>query len=117
MKPRTVILPEILESNLLALQELCTKHRVQYLWVFGSVLTDDFTKDSDIDFLYTLDEKNLSDEEYLDNYYSLEASLKKLMGRNIDFVHYPSLKNPYFLKSVEATKILLYAQRPEEVPL
>jgi len=110
-------LPEILKSKLPVLHELCIKYHVKYLWVFGSVLTDEFREDSDIDFLHEWDEANITDSEYLDNYYGFIEALKKLFGRNIDFVHYPSMKNPYFIKDVEATKTLLYAQRPQEVPV
>ena len=115
MKVNSHILPEILQKNLPAIQEICHKHKVKRLWAFGSVLRDDFTENSDIDLLYELDEGNITDEEYLENYYGLIEKLKQIFERKIDFVHYPSMKNPYFIKSVEATKSLLYAQRPEEV--
>ena len=115
MKVKAHILPKILQNKLSDIQALCQKHKIKKLWVFGSVLRDDFRKDSDIDFLHEWDEENITDEEYLENYYGFIDALKQILGRKIDFVHYPSMKNPYFIKDVEATKVLLYAQRPEEV--
>ena len=115
MKVKQHIVPKILAENLPAIQELCRKHKVKKLWAFGSVLRDDFREDSDVDLLHEWDEENITDQEYLDNYYGFLDALKQLFGRKIDFVHYPSMKNPYFIKDVEETKVLLYAQRPEEV--
>ncbi|MEZ4848510.1 MAG: nucleotidyltransferase domain-containing protein [Bacteroidia bacterium] len=109
-------LPEILAHKLSAIQEICRKYKVKYLWAFGSVLRDDFRKDSDIDFLYDLDEETINEGEYLYNLDGLIAGLLATFpDRKIDLVHYQSLRNPYFIKSVEATKRLLYDQRSKEV--
>ena len=99
----------------MAIQTLCRKHKIKYLWAFGSVLTDAFQEDSDVDLLHEWDEEHITDEAYLENYYGFLDTLKRILGREVDFVHYPSMKNPYFIREVEATKVLLYAQRPEEV--
>ena len=116
MKVKPYILPGLLRQHLPAIQELCRKHKVKRLWAFGSVLRDDFRADSDVDILYELDEKNISDEDYLSNFDGLLYGLADLFeGRKMDFVHYPSLKNPYFIEEVEATKVLLYEQKSEEV--
>jgi len=116
LKPTITILPEYLASKLPAIQELCRKYQVTYLWAIGSVLTDEFRDDSDVDFLYDLDRSALATGKYLDNLNGLIAGLLEIFaGRKIDLVHYPSIRNPYLLKSIEATKTLLYAQRSEEV--
>lgn len=116
MEIKKDILPQYLKSRLPALQQLCQKFQVKYLWVFGSVLTDKFREDSDIDFLYELDKTNFEPGEYLRNLDGLIAGLMKIFsGRKLDLVHYPSLKNPYFIEEVEETKVLLYDQRRKEV--
>ena len=115
MKVEPHILPEILQNNLPAIQEICRKHKVKRLWAFGSVLRNDFREDSDIDFLYEWDLPAIKEGEYLPNMDSCIAAFQNLFGRNVDFVHYPTLRNPYFIKSVEATKTLLYEQRPEGI--
>ncbi len=115
MEVKQHILPLILDKSLPIIQKLCRKYRVKKLWVFGSVLRDNFRNDSDIDILYEFDELNILDEEYLDNFDGLLYSLIELFGRKIDFVHYPSLKNPYFIEEVEETKVLLYEQKPKEI--
>lgn len=116
MKPTTAILPSILDSKLPAIQALCRRYKVKHLWVFGSVLTDEFRGDSDIDLLYELDKPAIAEGEYLFNLDGLIAGLLELFpGRKLDLVHYPSLKNPYFIEEVEETKVLLYEQNREEV--
>lgn len=109
-------LPEYLATKLPAIQKLCRKHQVRYLYVIGSVLTDKFRADSDVDFLYNLDRAALATGRYLHNLDGLIAGLLNLFpGRKIDLVHYPSLRNPYFIEEVDETKVLLYEQNPEEV--
>lgn len=116
MKPRTVIFPLYLSSKLPALQELCRQYKVKYLWAIGSVLTEKFRADSDVDLVYELDRPSISDENYLPNLDGFIAGLLMLFaGRKIDLVHYPSLKNPYFIEEVDETKVLLYEQNLEEV--
>ncbi|MEZ4826360.1 MAG: nucleotidyltransferase domain-containing protein [Bacteroidia bacterium] len=116
METKQDILPQYLKSKHSSLHQLCHKNKVKYLWVFGSVLTDKFKEDSDIDFLYELDKSNFAPGEYLDNLDGLIAGLIEIFpGRKIDLVHYPSLKNPYFIEEVEETKILLYDQRLKEI--
>ena len=41
----------LIESNIDNLRTLCKSHKVQRLFVFGSVLSDRFQKDSDIDLI------------------------------------------------------------------
>ncbi len=116
MKPTATTLPEILVSKLPALRNLCHKYHVKYLWAFGSVLTDEFGEDSDIDFLYELDRSAIADGQYLSHLDGLIAGLLDIFsGRKLDLVHYPSLRNPYFVEEIDETKVLLYDQNPEEV--
>lgn len=116
MKQTTDTLPSILLSKLSAIRDLCHKYKVKHLWVFGSVVAKEFSEDSDIDFLYELDKHAIAEGEYLCNLDGLIAGLLELFpGRKLDLVHYPSLKNPYFIEEVEETKVLLYEQNREEV--
>lgn len=107
----------ILKKHIPQIQLLCQQHRVKQLWAFGSVLTDTFSENSDIDFLYEFDEENLTHEEELDHLLGLIAGLQQLLGRRVDFVWYGGLQNPYFKAEIEKSKYLIYAQKPEEVPV
>ena len=89
------------------LKQLCKDYNVKSMYVFGSVCTEVFHENSDIDFLIAFE--NLSIEQYTDNYFDLHYKLQDLFGRNIDLLTDQSLSNPYFIKSLEQTKHLIYA--------
>ena len=110
-------LPHIIQRHLNEIRQLCIEHHVRKLWAFGSVLDERFTKDSDIDFLYEWDDEAIPDEVYLDNLWALLDKLEGLLGHKIDWVYYPNLKNPYFIKEVEATKVLLYDGQSKKIPV
>ena len=83
--------------------------------MFGSVLTEDFSDDSDIDFLYEFDDSCLTPDEELDHLLAMIAGLQKILGRRIDFIWNGGLNNPYFKAELEAGKRLIYVQKSEEV--
>lgn len=89
------------------IEELCKKHRVHGFYVFGSVLTESFNADSDIDFLINFQDIELLD--YADNYFGLLFALQELFDRNVDLLTEQSLKNPYFIEEINRTKQLIYA--------
>ncbi len=87
--------------------KLCNLYGVKSMYVFGSVCTDKFNDDSDIDLLISFD--NLSMEQYTDNYFDLHYKLQELFNRKIDLLTDKSLSNPYFIQRLEQTKELIYA--------
>ena len=46
--------------------------------------------------------------DYADNYFALVENLEKLLVKPIDLITDKSLTNPYFIESVDKTKILLF---------
>ena len=101
---------KILENKLEKLKSICLSLRVKRLYAFGSVVSDDFREDSDIDFLISFME-NLSIEQYTDNYFALQYKLRDLFKREIDIVTERTLSNPYFIESIDETKELIYETR------
>jgi len=88
--------------------ELCRKHHVRRLSVFGSAVRDDFDPErSDVDVIVEFEEFPI--EEYLDNKWSLYDGLSAKFSRKIDLLTWESLKNPVIRKEVEATHVMLYA--------
>lgn len=86
---------------------LCKKHKVNSLYAFGSVVTNRFKDDSDIDFLVSF-LPFIDYADYADNYFDFADELEKLFNRKVDLVTEKSLSNPYFIKSVNKTKQLVY---------
>jgi len=89
------------------LKEICKDLKVKRLYAFGSVVSDEFREDSDIDFLISFPD-NLSVEEYTENYFALHYKLRELFNREIDIVTERSLSNPFFIEKINATKELIY---------
>jgi hypothetical protein len=87
---------------------LCKAHKVKSLYAFGSVLTDQFNTNSDIDFI--VDFSNINVEDYADNYFDFKFSLQNILKRPIDLLEEKAIKNPYFKKSVNQQRKLVYGQ-------
>ena len=69
--------------------EFCCKWQISEMSLFGSVLRDDFTPDSDIDVLVRFDE---SAHCSLFDLVRMENELKEIFGRNVDLVSKRGIK-------------------------
>ena len=97
-----------IEEHRAELAELCRRHHVLRLAVFGSATRDDFDAErSDLDFL--VDFEPLPPGGYADAFFGLLESLERLFGRPVDLVVASAIRNPYFRESVLTTQELLYA--------
>ena len=102
---------KLIELNLHQIIDLCKKHKVKSLAVFGSILTDRFNDESDVDLLVDYedyDRDNPQEIDYGSNFLDLQDSLESLLKRNVDLVVGSSLKNKYFINNVNRTKIAIY---------
>jgi predicted nucleotidyltransferase len=97
---------DFLTQYLALIQQLCRKHNVSELFVFGSVLGNSFDEGSDIDFI--VDFSDISLEEYADNYFDLKFSLEDLLNRDVDLLEKKAIRNPYLKESIDSTKQLVY---------
>jgi uncharacterized protein len=101
------MIPELTE-HLAALEELCRRHKVRRLELFGSTAVGrDRAGESDLDFLVEFN--LLSPGSYADTYFGLLEGLQQLFGRSVDLVVASAIRNPYFRDSVDRTKTLVYA--------
>lgn len=91
-----------------ALLSLCENHRVKTLYAFGSILTDRFGSESDVDFL--VDFSKISVEDYADNYFEFKFALQEMFKRPVDLLEQKALKNPYLIKSINEQKQLIYGE-------
>lgn len=96
----------LIESNIDNVRTLCKLHKVQRLFVFGSVLSDRFQKDSDIDLIVDFQGVELYD--YADNYFDFKESLENLFKREVDLLEDKAIKNPYLRQSIDSSKVLVY---------
>ena len=98
----------IITENIDKIREYCKRYGVKELYAVGSVVSDKFSKNSDIDLLIKFDK--LSVEEYTDNYFILHKLFGEIFNRKIDLITDKSLHNPFFIQSIEKSKKLLYAE-------
>ena len=96
----------VLQTNTSAIHNLCKSHNVKHLYAFGSVLTSQFTTESDIDFLVSFVDVSL--ENYADNYFGLKFSLEKILKRQVDLLEEQALRNPYLIASINKQRQLIY---------
>ena len=98
----------LIERHTTAILNLCKAHKVKSLYAFGSVLTDKFNTESDIDLI--VDFQQLDVLDYGDNYYDLKFSLEKIFKCCVVFLDDKAIKNPYFRKAITQKKQLIYGQ-------
>ena len=98
---------QLIEDKIIELENLCKAYDIKSMYVFGSACSDHFNDRSDINILISF--QDISIEKYTDNYFALHDELEELFARKIDLLTENSLSNPYFIKSIEESKQLLYA--------
>jgi uncharacterized protein len=97
----------IIQNNINELNLLFQKHKVKKAFAFGSVCTESFSDKSDIDLLVDIDDSE-GPILYGEHYFDLANELETLLNRKVDLLTIKSLKNPYFIKSIDETKVSLY---------
>ena len=90
------------------LEDLCRRHHVRRLELFGSAASGEFDPNtSDFDFLVTFEE--LEPAMYADAYLGFYEGLTVLFERRIDLVSASAITNPYFLEGIQRSRETLYA--------
>ncbi len=93
---------QLIENNIQTIIALCKKHKVSKLFVFGSILTNRFNNDSDVDLIVSFNKAEVND--YFDNYFDFKYSLEDLFGREVDLLEEQTIKNPYLKKKCGCNK-------------
>lgn len=96
------------KAQLPLLARLFKEHKIKNAYVFGSVVGDKFTDESDIDFLINFEE-GLEPLEKGEIWWSLYDTLRDVFNREVDLLIESSLKNPYFIEEINEKKQLIYA--------
>lgn len=88
------------------LADFCRHWKVRELSVFGSVLRDDFSSDSDVDVLVSFDSNAAWS---LFDIVNMRQELTALLGRPVDLVEEAGLRNPFRRAAILKSKHQLYA--------
>jgi len=98
----------LISENKENIKLLCITYNVKTLYAFGSVCTEKFNDKSDIDLLISFLPMDYGD--YADNYFELANKFENLFKRPVDLVTDKSLSNPYFIESINESKMLIYGK-------
>ena len=99
---------KLIELNLQRIVDLCRKHKVKTLAVFGSILTDRFNDQSDVDLLVDFEPIDMDKEDYVRNYFDFRDALESLFSRKVDLIEETALRNKYLIANVNRTKQMIY---------
>lgn len=98
---------QLIAKHILQLDRLCRRYHVKRLALFGSATGDDFDPSrSDLDF--AVEFEPLTSGAHARCYFGLLDELERLFERPIDLVEYGPIRNPYFLRSLQETQVMLY---------
>lgn len=88
------------------IEEFCRKWSISELSLFGSVLSDSFRPDSDIDILVSFQ----SDAEWsLFEFVDMTDELEAIFGRKVDLVEKEAMRNPFRKRAILAAHEVIYA--------
>jgi predicted nucleotidyltransferase len=99
---------ELIHKYRKALYKACFTHNVEELYTFGSILTDKFTAESDIDFIVLI--RSEDPIEYAEHYFELKFELENIFNRKIDLLEQKAIKNKRFEELINRQKVLVYAR-------
>ncbi len=101
---------DLITRNIENINRICKEHQVEQLFIFGSVKTDKFNDNSDIDILIQF--SHLIDQaEYFENYMDFKEQMESVFNREIDIVENQAVRNPIFRKVLDREKILVYERK------
>ncbi|MCK6555185.1 nucleotidyltransferase domain-containing protein [Candidatus Binatia bacterium] len=104
----------LVERNLDTVSEICRRFRVRRLYLFGSAATDRFDpQGSDLDFLVRFLDRQPTGA-YADRVLGFSEALEQIFGRHVDVITEESVRNPYFRREIERTRLLVYECADQE---
>ncbi len=96
----------LIEQHKSEIEQLCNNYNVEKMYVFGSILNQNFTKDSDVDLVVKFKSFDLS--LYFENYFKLKEKLELILKRKVDLIEEQTLKNPFLIQSINKSKKMIY---------
>jgi len=98
----------LIEQHGRELRELCLRHGVRRLELFGSAARGDFDPDSsDLDFLVEFDPRGW--QGLSNRYFGLLHGLEDLFARHVDLVERDAVESRLFLEVAQKHRDVLYA--------
>jgi predicted nucleotidyltransferase len=87
-----------------AIEDFCRRHHIRKLSLFGSVLRDDFSPESDVDVLVEFEPDHVPG---FFRFFEMEMELSQVLGRTVD-MNTPNSLSKYFRDRVLAEALSLH---------
>jgi predicted nucleotidyltransferase len=103
---------DLVEQRRKYIAELCRRHEVRRLELFGSAARGDFEPvKSDLDFVVQFTRTGYAG--YADAFLDFAEALEKLFGRKVDLLTERMIRSPHFRAAVNASRQVVYEERGE----
>jgi predicted nucleotidyltransferase len=99
---------KVLDKYINQIVLLCEINKVRTLFAFGSVTTEKFRPDSDIDFIVDIDDNDPI--SYAEKYFNLKFQLEEILKRQIDLLEQKAIRNKFLISEIERTKVQIYGK-------
>ena len=86
---------------------ICKLFSIKRLYLVGSVSRGDDSSQSDVDLLVAFNRKGSPLHQYMDTKFAFESAFQ----RKVDLIEENAISNPFFKKSIEEDKVLLYEEK------
>ncbi len=97
----------LLDQHKAEILKACNTYKVKELHAFGSVLSDRFSDQSDVDFTVDFGRDNFNGS--FRQFMGFREALETILERTVDLVPIRSVRNPVFLQTLNETKQRIYA--------
>ena len=84
----------------------CKQYEIKALYLIGSVARGESTAQSDLDFVVAFED--LNKPGLADRYFDFQKYLEDLFLVKVDLIEETAIKNPFFKRSIDRDKKLIY---------
>ena len=101
------MIPDFINHRLGKITEICKNYRINAAYVFGSVLTDKFSNESDIDLVVDFERNDFhgSFGQFMD----FKTDMEGLLQRRVDLISRKRIRNEILRNEIDSSKVLIYA--------
>ena len=99
---------KVIDQHINQIVLLCEINKVRTLFAFGSVTTEKFSPDSDIDLIVDIEDNDPI--SYSEKYFNLKFQLEEILKRQIDLLEQKAIRNKFLISEIERTKVQIYGK-------
>jgi predicted nucleotidyltransferase len=102
----------VVADNLDAIADLCRAHGIQLLDIFGSAAVQ--VRDSEANDVDLICDLGRYEPGVADRLFAFADTLEALLGKPVDLLTLPMIRNPYFQQAIEEYRVQLYEARDRQ---